>query len=154
MNHVTQSRRVPALSIVAVLVLGGLLSCVVSRSSASMMDARGIRLLAPLGAPRAVGGSASDDPNTARTHRLISPDARSTARVIKSLIDALGGEADVREVQSGGGRRLRLELSVPQESSAYLLSRLEALGQITPALPDPQMEAERYAVSVELVGTP
>lgn len=101
------------------------------------------------GAAQRVGGGA-DAAGGARTHRLQSPDAHATARVITSLVDALGGHSDVHEVDGGG--TLRLELSVPQESSGYLLSKLEALGQITPAPPDPRADVGRYALSMELVG--
>jgi hypothetical protein len=118
----------------------------------SPADSRSLRPPVSPAAPQRIGGGADGGPDAARTHRLHSPDARATARVITSLVDALGGEADVREVGSGAAQRLRLELSVPQENSAYLLSRLESLGQITPAPPEPQVDAERYALSMELVG--
>jgi len=53
-------------------------------------------------------------------------------RAIKNLVELLGGTARSKVVRRSHPQTIRMKLSLPQEQSAYFLSKLSSLGELTP----------------------
>ena len=57
-------------------------------------------------------------------------------KAIKDLVELLGGTAKSSLLKGSRPQTIRMKLSLPQEQSAYFLSKLSSLGQLTPPAMD------------------
>lgn len=57
-------------------------------------------------------------------------------KTIKDLVELLGGTARSNLLKGSRPQTIHMKLSLPQEQSAYFLSKLSSLGQLTPSPTD------------------
>jgi len=57
-------------------------------------------------------------------------------KTIKDLAELLGGTAKSSLLKGSRPQTIRMKLSLPREQSAYFLSKLSSLGQLTPPVTD------------------
>ncbi|MBI3609691.1 MAG: hypothetical protein HY204_03205 [Nitrospirae bacterium] len=97
----------------------------------------------------------TQDASDSHVYKLRVKDHRLAFRTIKDLVSLLDGTTRSRIVKKSRPETIRLDLSLPQEQSAYFLSKLSGLGNLTPPTDESSGHREPqngriYSISIDI----
>lgn len=96
---------------------------------------------APGRTPSVLAGGLSEKPDVAEVYQLRVEDRRLTQRTLKDLVELLGGSLRSIIMKESRSQTIRLDVTLPPKQSAYFLSKLSGLGELTP--PSSNLSKER-----------
>jgi hypothetical protein len=81
-------------------------------------------------------GGLPEQSNAAEIYQLRVKDRSLTQRTLKDLVELLGGSSRSTLMKRSRPQMIRLEVTLPPDQSAYFLSKLSGLGELTPPSSD------------------
>jgi hypothetical protein len=91
---------------------------------------------APGRTPSILAGGLSEKPDVVKVYKLHVVDRALTHRTLKDLIDLLEGRSRTTVKKGSRPQTIRMEVTLPPDQSAYFLSKLSGLGELTPPSSD------------------
>ena len=95
-----------------------------------------IHLPIPTWAAEIIPPTAAKSAVRTEVYKLRVKDHWMANKTIKDLVLLLGGTARYNVLKGSRPQTIRMELSLPQDQSAYFLSKLSGLGNLTPSPSD------------------
>ncbi|MBI3812836.1 MAG: hypothetical protein HY283_11655 [Nitrospirae bacterium] len=86
---------------------------------------------APDPMPTVLAGGLSEKSDAGDIYKLHVDDRRLAQRTLNDLVDLLGGRARSMIMKGSRPKTIRLYVTLPPDQSAYFLSKLSGLGELT-----------------------
>ena len=101
--------------------------------------------------PSVPAGGLSEKPDVAAVYQLRVEDRLLTQRALNDLVELLGGISRSAIVKDRRPKTIRLEVTLSSDQSAYFLSKLSGLGELTAPLSDKNRKGGPGDHSVRLI---
>ena len=86
--------------------------------------------------PLALAGGVPEKSDSANVYQLRVGDRALAQRTLKNLVALLGGSSQSPFLKGHRPQTIRLDVTLPADQSAYFLSKLSGLGELTAPLSD------------------